>query len=232
MRSNSAALDVIPYFTTSYRPARNSRRGSVARTDGSIDDRVWLVEGADQVLAERVIDADLPADGAVDLRQERRRHVHERDATEIGRRGESGHVADHAAAECDECRRPIGVRADQRFVDARDGLKLLEALAVGHDDWLGALERLGESAAVKPPDERDSRPQTAARAAGARPAAGRAARATPSASVTVYATRRGRDVDANRIHVRTGMSGSSLKLALERSSLRTWPLAARVHREC
>ena len=36
MRSKSAGLDVMPYLMTSYRPARNSRRGSVASTDGSM----------------------------------------------------------------------------------------------------------------------------------------------------------------------------------------------------
>ena len=35
-RSNSAALDVIPYLITSYSPARNSRRGSVPSTGGSM----------------------------------------------------------------------------------------------------------------------------------------------------------------------------------------------------
>ena len=35
-RSKSAGLDVMPYLITSYSPARNSRRGSVASTDGSM----------------------------------------------------------------------------------------------------------------------------------------------------------------------------------------------------
>ena len=98
-------LDVMPYLTTSYRPARNSRRGSVPSTDGSIDHGVRLIERADQVLAERVVDADLAADRAVHLREQRRRHVHERDAAQVGRGGEPGHVADDAAAERDERRR-------------------------------------------------------------------------------------------------------------------------------
>ena len=36
MRSNSDGLDVMPYLTTSYKPARSSLRGSVASTDGSM----------------------------------------------------------------------------------------------------------------------------------------------------------------------------------------------------
>ena len=77
------------------------------------DDRVRLIEGADQVLAERVVHADLAADRAVHLREQRRRHVDERDAAQVGRRREAGHVADDAAAEGDERRRAVGVRADQ-----------------------------------------------------------------------------------------------------------------------
>ena len=48
------------------------------------------------------IDADLAADGAVHLRQQRRRHLHERDAAQIGRRDKSRQVADHTAAERDD----------------------------------------------------------------------------------------------------------------------------------
>ena len=86
---------------------------------GRIDDhRVRLIERADQVLAERMVDADLAADRAVHLREQRRRHMHQRDAPQVGRRREARHVADHAAAEGDERGRAIGVRADERIVDA------------------------------------------------------------------------------------------------------------------
>ena len=82
------------------------------------DDRERLVEGADQVLAERVVDADLAADRAVDLRQQRRRHLDDRDAAQVGRRGEAGDVADDAAADGDDRRWRDPPRADQRVVDA------------------------------------------------------------------------------------------------------------------
>ena len=49
------------------------------------DDQARRVKRADQVLAERVIDAGLAADRAVDLRQQRRRHVHDRHAAQIRR---------------------------------------------------------------------------------------------------------------------------------------------------
>ncbi len=48
------------------------------------------------------IDARFAADRAVHLRQQRRRHLHERDAAQIGRRHEAREVAHHAAAERDD----------------------------------------------------------------------------------------------------------------------------------
>ena len=117
-RSKSAGLDVIAVLDHLVEPGAElaaRQRGEDRRID---DHGVRLVEGADQVLAERMIDADLAADRAVHLRQQRRRHVHERDAAQVGGRRETGHVADDAAAERDERRRAIGVGANERFVDA------------------------------------------------------------------------------------------------------------------
>ena len=61
-----------------------------------------LVERADHVLAQRMIDAGLAADGRVDLREQRRRNLHERHAALVDRRGESRDVADDAAAQRDQ----------------------------------------------------------------------------------------------------------------------------------
>lgn len=61
-----------------------------------------LVEGADEVLAVDGIDAGLAADGTVDLRQERRRDLHEAHAPPQDRRGEAREIADHAAAQRDD----------------------------------------------------------------------------------------------------------------------------------
>ena len=97
-----------------------------------------LMKRANQILALRMIDADFAADRAVDLREQRRWHVDERDAAEICGRGEAGHVADDAAADRNEDGASIGVRPDQRIVDAADGLEVLEALAVSDDDRLVA----------------------------------------------------------------------------------------------
>ena len=61
-----------------------------------------LVKGANQVLAQRVVDADLAAHRAVHLRQKRRRDVHERDAAEKRGGREPRGVANHASADGDE----------------------------------------------------------------------------------------------------------------------------------
>ena len=95
-----------------------------------------LMERANQVLAERMIDADLAADGAVDLRKQRGRDVHEPDAAQIGGRGESDDVADHAAADRDDGDAAVGRHANQCVVDPADGLQGLGTLAVGHQDVL------------------------------------------------------------------------------------------------
>ena len=57
---------------------------------------------ADQVLAERMIDARLAADRAIYLSQQRRRHLNERYAAQVGGRDESCKVADDSSAERDD----------------------------------------------------------------------------------------------------------------------------------
>ena len=61
-----------------------------------------LVKRAHEIFTGLQIDADLAADGAVHLRQQRRRHLHKRDAAQIRRGDEPGQIADHAAAERDD----------------------------------------------------------------------------------------------------------------------------------
>ena len=98
------------------------------------NDQAWRVKRSDQVLAERVIDAGLPADRAVDLREQGRRHVHDRDAAQVRRRGEADEIADHAAADRDDHRRAIRLGLDQRIEQPRDGIEVLVALAVFDED--------------------------------------------------------------------------------------------------
>ena len=117
-----------------------------------IDDHVpRLVERADQVLPERMIDADLAADRAVHLRQQRRRDVGQRDAAKERRRGKTGRVAEDAAAHRDDARAPIRAVLDERIVDASHGLQLLASLAVGNQDDRRVAERPRHGRAVERP---------------------------------------------------------------------------------
>ncbi len=109
---------------------------------------------ADQILSEREVDADFAADRTIDLGEQRRRDVHERDPAQERRRGESGGVANDAAADGDDGAAAIGAGADQRLVDARDRLQVLVALAVGDENRVAGAERARDALAVKPPDHR------------------------------------------------------------------------------
>ena len=89
------------------------------------------MERADHVLAVRMIDGRLAADRGVDLREQRRRHLHVVDAALVAGRGESGHVADDAAAQRDDRGVAIHALRDQRIEDARHAFERLVLLAVG-----------------------------------------------------------------------------------------------------
>ena len=99
---------MIPYFTTSYRPERYSRCGKREQNFRIGDDQLWRIERADQIFSLGQIYAGLPADGAVHLRHQRRRNVHQTDASQVSCRCETRHVADDSAAHGDNRRVPIG----------------------------------------------------------------------------------------------------------------------------
>jgi hypothetical protein len=80
--------------------------------------------------------------------------VRQGDAAQVGRRGKASRVADHAAAHGDDGAAAIGALADQRFVDARDRLQVLVALAVRDQDRLAAAERALNLRAMQAPDHR------------------------------------------------------------------------------
>ena len=80
---------------------------------------------ADQVLPERVVDADLAADGAVDLREQGGRHVHQVYPAQVRRGREPDGVADDPAAHRDDRRLAVGAALDQGFVKAGDRLQRL-----------------------------------------------------------------------------------------------------------
>ena len=95
------------------------------------------MEGAEQVLAVRRIDAGLAADRGIDLRQQRGRHLHEIDAAPQDRRREAGEIADDAAAERDHQIVALDLGRDQRFADFLEAGIALGALAFLDDDPRG-----------------------------------------------------------------------------------------------
>jgi hypothetical protein len=92
---------------------------------------------ADEVFAERMIDPDLAADRAVDLRHHSRRNLHETYSAKICCRSKPDKVADDAAANGDDHRRSIGVHLDQCFIDTSNRDVVLESFAVGNQNRFG-----------------------------------------------------------------------------------------------
>ena len=90
-----------------------------------------LVEGADHVFAERVVDPGLAADRGVDLRQQCGRHLHKRHTAHVAGRGKASHVAHHAAAKCIDQRFAVGLCGQQRIEDEVQCGPVLVRLAVG-----------------------------------------------------------------------------------------------------
>ena len=125
------------------------------------------MEGADQVLATRVIDGGLAAHSRIHLRQQRRRHLHERHAALVAGRGETGQVADHAAAEGEH--RAVAPEAvgDQDIEHARGVGERLVGLAVRQYDFQRA-PRAQASAQRPQVQRRDGRIADDEHVAGAR----------------------------------------------------------------
>jgi hypothetical protein len=88
------------------------------------------MEGADQVLAEAMIDTRLAADGGVDLRQQGGGHLHHRHPAQQGRGREAGEIADHAAAHRHDRRAPLEAGVQQAVVHALERGERLVLLTV------------------------------------------------------------------------------------------------------
>ena len=93
------------------------RGGSESRTPAVGEHQLRLMEGADEILAAAGVDAGLAADGGIDLRQQRRRHLHDAHAAPDDRRCEAGEVADDAAAERDDDVVPLDARGEDAVDD-------------------------------------------------------------------------------------------------------------------
>ena len=118
-------------------------------------DQLRLEEGPDQVLAGREVDAGLPADAAIDHRQQRGRHLHQRHAAQVGRGDEAGEVADHPAAERDDRLAALGALARQPGIEFARAGQRLALLAVrdgrGGDTPAGCLPAPRAAARRAPP---------------------------------------------------------------------------------
>ena len=113
--------------------------GSVASDVGVGQHQARLMEGADQVLALRRVDAGLAADGGVDLRQQRGRHLHEGHAAAHDAGGEARQIADHAAAERDHADRGARAPSREAFAQPGQGREALRRLA-GWEDLRAGVE--------------------------------------------------------------------------------------------
>ena len=96
---DNAVLDDLP------EPRRDLARRQCPQAVEIHDDGVGLVECADEVLAERMVDGDLTSDARVHLCEEGRRQLHERHAAHVSRGNKARKITDDAAAE----------RKDRRF---------------------------------------------------------------------------------------------------------------------
>ena len=92
------------------------------------------MERSDEVLAERMVDADLASYGGVDLCEQGGRHLYQGDPTQDGRRGEARHVAYDAAADSDDGRGAVGRGEEELLVDPGHRAHRLGPLAVRYED--------------------------------------------------------------------------------------------------
>ena len=101
-----------------------------------------LVEGADHVFGVTAVDRRLAADGTVHLGEQRCRNLDVIDAAERGRRGETGEIADDAAAERDQRRLAVDPPVEQLLHDVLEPGEGLGFLA-GRNRNGGRADALG-----------------------------------------------------------------------------------------
>jgi hypothetical protein len=105
-----------------------------------------LVEGADHVLAQGMVDRGLAADAGIHLRQQGGGHLQERHAALVAGRGKAGHVAHHAAAEGQQGGAAVVLLAERHIEDALQYCQRLVLLAV-RQNHLGHAVRITEGGA-------------------------------------------------------------------------------------
>ena len=111
-------------------PGGERREGSgIRQHDGR------LMEGANQILAARVVDAGLASNRGIHLRQEGRWHLSIGDAPLIARRREPGHIAHNSAAQGDHRAVPAEAVGHQHVEESRDVRECLVGFAVWQDGF-------------------------------------------------------------------------------------------------
>ena len=93
-----------------------SRRQCAERIDIGNHER-RMMPRTDHILPSCCVYRGFPADGAVDLREQGRRHLHIGDSAMINRRDKSPQIAHHSAAKCHEKRRTIQARLTHPIAD-------------------------------------------------------------------------------------------------------------------
>ena len=86
-----------------------------------------------------MIDTGLAADGAVDLRKQRRRHLDEINATHVTGCGETGNVPHNATAQRNDGRVAVGAVLDERVENILHGFEGLVRLTVRQADHADLL---------------------------------------------------------------------------------------------
>ena len=127
--SKKSPSRITPYLTTSASPAPVVPVGQSVERGRIDEDAERLMERADEVFTLRMVDADLSADRAVDVGQERGGHLDEGDAAGVGGRREAGRVPHDAAPDGHDDGAPVGLDFDQRVVQAGDDRQRLRLLA-------------------------------------------------------------------------------------------------------
>ena len=93
-----------------------------------------LMESADKILAVAGIDGGLAADRGIHLRQQCGRHLDIIKSAPHHRRGESGEIADDAAAERDDEIAALDARGDDGLANLFEDRKAFRPFAGRHDD--------------------------------------------------------------------------------------------------
>jgi hypothetical protein len=135
-QARKVASAIGPYLMTSARPARNSRSGRLSSVARSQITPLGLVERADHVLAQRVVDGGLATHGRVHLGQQRGGHLHKGHAAHVGGSGKAGHVAHHAAAQRKEHGLAVAAGGQQVVEDQVQRSPVLCCSPSGSSTWL------------------------------------------------------------------------------------------------